>query len=208
MSLTQQDMVIAAFNASIEAKERSQEELPARVVEAAGALSRCLEDGGKILMCGNGGSASDAQHFSAELLNRFVMGRPALPGIALGGDAATLTSIANDFSFDQVFAKQIEAMARDSDVVVVISTSGNSSNILAAVEAAQAVPVPVIALTGRDGGKLAEALGAKDIEIRVPSDVTARIQEVHITVIHCLCELIDHTLFGYDPYEVQDEAEL
>jgi D-sedoheptulose 7-phosphate isomerase len=152
-----------------------------------------LEDG-KILSCGNGGSAADAQHFSSELLNRFEMERPGLPAVALTTDSSTVTSIANDYSFVDVFAKQVRALGQDVDVLLAISTSGNSENVLRAVRAAHERGVKVVALTGRDGGSIAAALGSEDIEIRVPAERTCRIQEVHLLVIHCLCDLIDAEL--------------
>lgn len=150
----------------------------------------------KVLACGNGGSAGDAQHFSSEMLNRFERERPALPAIALTTDTSTLTSIANDYHFDEVFAKQIRALGQAGDVLLVYSTSGNSANIIKAVHVAHEKGMPVVALTGKDGGALAATLNEADIEVRVPSDSTARIQEVHLLISHCLCDLIDHQLFG------------
>jgi len=151
---------------------------------------------GKILTCGNGGSAGDAQHFSSEMLNRFERERPGLPAIALTTDSSTLTSIANDYDFEEVFFKQIRALGQSGDVLVAYTTSGNSPNILKAAIAAHDRDMPVIALTGKDGGALAPLLRDGDIEIRIPSQSTARIQEVHLVVTHCLCDLIDHQLFG------------
>lgn len=150
----------------------------------------------KVLTCGNGGSAGDAQHFSSEMLNRFERERPALPAIALSTDTSTLTSIANDYHFDEVFAKQLRALGQSGDILMVFSTSGNSANIIKAVNVAHEKDMLVIALTGKDGGMLAGVLNEADIEIRVPSDSTARIQEVHLLISHCLCDLIDHQLFG------------
>jgi D-sedoheptulose 7-phosphate isomerase len=151
---------------------------------------------GKILCCGNGGSAAQAQHFSSELLNRFERERPGLPAIALTTDTSALTSIANDYRFDEVFAKQIRALGQPNDILVLFTTSGNSGNILNAASAAHDREMVVVALTGRDGGALAPLLRESDLEIRVPSMVTARVQEIHLLVIHCLCDLIDHQLFG------------
>ncbi len=150
----------------------------------------------KILTCGNGGSACDAQHFSSEMLNRFERERPSLPAIALTTDTSTLTSIANDYHFDEVFAKQLRALGQSGDILLAYSTSGNSANIVKAVNVAHEKDMLVIALTGKDGGILAGAMNEADIEIRVPSDSTARIQEVHLLISHCLCDLIDHQLFG------------
>jgi D-sedoheptulose 7-phosphate isomerase len=159
-------------------------------------MLECLLAGGKILSCGNGGSAGDAQHFSAELLNRFEKERPGLPAIAISTDTSTLTAIANDYDFNEIFSKQVSALGNSGDVLLAISTSGNSKNVLAAIEAAHERGMKVVAMTGRDGGTIAAALGVDDTEIRVPSERTARIQEVHLVVIHCLCDLIDTHLFG------------
>lgn len=159
-------------------------------------MSQALLDDGKIMSCGNGGSAGDAQHFSAELLNRFEMERPGLPGLALTTDSSTLTSIANDYSYEDVFAKQVRALGRQNDVLLAISTSGNSENVNRAIVAAHERAVKVVALSGRDGGRMADLLDTDDVEIRVPAERTARIQEVHLVVIHCLCDLIDTTLLG------------
>jgi D-sedoheptulose 7-phosphate isomerase len=155
-----------------------------------------LLDDGKILSCGNGGSAGDAQHFSSELLNRFEMERPGLPAVALTTDTSTLTSIANDYSYEDIFGKQIRALGRPNDVLLAISTSGNSENVCRAIVAAHDRGMRIVALTGRDGGRMAGLLKDDDVEIRVPATRTARIQEVHLVVIHCLCDLIDMTLLG------------
>lgn len=184
------------FAASIDTKTRSAALLVKPIVAAADLMVRCLLADGKILSCGNGGSAGDAQHFSSEMLNRFERERPALPAIALSTDTSTLTSIANDYSYQEIFAKQLRALGREGDVLLAISTSGNSGNVLEAIKVAHQRGIRVVALTGRDGGKMAELLRSDDIEIRVPSNVTARIQEVHLLVIHCLCDLIDTHLFG------------
>lgn len=161
-------------------------------------MAECVRDGHKILSCGNGGSAGDAQHFSSELLNRFEMERPPLPAMALTTDSSTLTAIANDYSYDDIFAKQIKALGETGDALLAISTSGNSANVVRAIDAAQDRGMTVIALTGQDGGEMAPALIDTDIEVRVPSDRTARIQEVHLLVIHCLCDVIDRSLFPTD----------
>lgn len=186
------------FVDSIEAKMASAEVLP-ELIEAAGQrMVEALLNGGKILTCGNGGSAGDAQHFSSELLNRFERERPALPAIALTTDSSTLTSIANDYSYNEIFSKQIRALGNPSDVLLAISTSGNSANVMQAIQAAHDKGLVVIALTGRDGGKMAPLYTGADIELRVPSDSTARIQEVHLVIIHALCDYIDQQLFGGD----------
>jgi len=179
------------FNDSIEAKQQSLDILAPAIAAAAALISRALDHGGKILSCGNGGSAGDAQHFSSEMLNRFEMERPGLPAVALTTDSSTLTSIANDYSYKQIFSKQVLALGNSGDVLLAISTSGNSGNIVSAVEAAHACNMGVVTLSGRDGGKLAGLLSDSDVEIRVPVDSTARIQEVHLLAIHCLCDLID-----------------
>jgi D-sedoheptulose 7-phosphate isomerase len=166
------------------------------ITAAAGQMLQALLAGRKILACGNGGSAADAQHFSAEMLNRFERERPALPALALTTDTSTLTSIANDYHFDEVFAKQVRALGQAGDVLLGISTSGNSPNALQAVQAAHERDMVVIALGGRDGGKLSKLLRGNDIDICVAAQSTARIQEVHGIVIHCLCDLIDYQLLG------------
>jgi phosphoheptose isomerase len=191
-----EEQVRLAFGASIETKMASADLLAGPIAEAAQKMVQCLLAGGKILSCGNGGSAGDAQHFSAELLNRYETERPSLPAVALTTDSSTITSIANDYQYNQVFAKQIQGLGQETDVLLAISTSGNSDSIIQAVESAHEKGMDTIALTGRDGGVLANHLGPEDIELRVPSESTARIQEVHLVVIHCLCELIDRCLFS------------
>ena len=183
------------FLDSIEVKTSALDELITPIKHAANCISQSLLNEGKILSCGNGGSAGDAQHFSAELLNRFEIERPGLPAVALTTDSSTLTAIANDYQYDQIFSKQIHALGTNRDVLLAISTSGNSPNIVQAVQAAHEREMMVLCLTGNKGGKLAELLRVDDIEIRVPSDRTARIQEVHLLVIHCLCDIIDAILF-------------
>lgn len=161
------------------------------IVAAARLLVEALDQGGKILTCGNGGSAADAQHFSSEMLNRFDRERRELPALALTTDASTVTSIGNDYDFSQIFAKQIRALGQPEDVLLAFSTSGKSPNVLAAIETAHAKGMGVVLASGRDGGPAAAMLRTGDVELRVPSQVTARIQEIHLTIIHCLCELID-----------------
>lgn len=184
------------FTASLEAKQRTLHAMGPRIVQAAERLADRLRQGHKILACGNGGSAADAQHFTAELVNRFEMERPGLAAIALTTDSSALTSIANDYAFEQVFARQVRALGRPGDVLLAISTSGDSSNVLTAMAAARELNMITVALTGRDGGRMASQLSGNDLEIRAGATATARIQEVHILVIHCLCELVDQILFG------------
>lgn len=184
------------FKASIETKQRALQELPGSIEAAATVMIEALSAGNKILSCGNGGSAGDAQHFSSELLNRFEMERPGLPAVALTTDSSTLTSIANDYAYNEIFSKQVTALGQAGDVLLAISTSGNSPNVVAAMKAAHLRKMPVVALTGKNGGEMAQLIHATDVEVRIPSDSTARIQESHLVVIHCLCDLIDQTLFG------------
>ncbi len=188
--------VTEQFEASIQTKINAVGEIVEPIANAAAMIVGSLLEGGKVLSCGNGGSAGDAQHFSSEMLNRYERERPGLPAIALSTDTSTLTSIANDYAYEQVFAKQVSALGHPGDVLLAISTSGNSGNIVSAVNVAEERQMHVIALTGRDGGEVARNLRARDIEIRVPSDSTARIQEVHLLTIHCLCDLIDTQLLG------------
>ncbi|NND00856.1 MAG: SIS domain-containing protein [Gammaproteobacteria bacterium] len=161
------------------------------IEDAAKVMFQCFENGGKLLICGNGGSAADAQHLSSELLNRYNRERRELPGIALTTDASTITSIGNDYDYSEVFSKQVKALGRESDILMVISTSGNSANLVKAVRAAHDKSVRCIALNGKGGGKLNQVLSASDLNIIVQGDVTARIQEVHGLIIHSFCELID-----------------
>jgi D-sedoheptulose 7-phosphate isomerase len=158
-------------------------------------MTQTIRAGGKILACGNGGSAGDAQHFSAELLNRFERERPGLPAVALTTDTSTLTSIANDYAYAEIFAKQVRALGTAGDVLLAISTSGNSENVNRAIAAAHERGLRVLALSGRAGGAMAGLLADSDVEIRVPADSTARIQETHLLVIHCLCDLVDRELY-------------
>lgn len=185
------------FSDSIETKIKSSETLPVLIAEAADKIVNALLADRKILSCGNGGSACDSQHFSSEMLNRFEAERPSLPAIALTTDTPTLTSIANDYSYNEIFAKQIRALGHTADILLAISTSGNSENMLHAIHAAHEKNMIVIALTGKNGGKMAAALHNDDLELRVPSNVTARIQETHLLIIHCICDLIDFKLFGH-----------
>ncbi len=188
--------ILGAFQASIETKQDSVKLLTGSIQLASSMLNQALLGGYKILVCGNGGSASDAQHFSSELLNRYDRDRPGLPAIALTTDSSTLTSIANDYDYRQIFSKQVAALGQPGDLLLAISTSGQSPNIVEAIQAANEKEMQIIALTGKDGGVMSRVLDENSIEIRVPSNVTARIQEVHILVIHILCELLDLQLLG------------
>ncbi|HSG66464.1 MAG TPA: phosphoheptose isomerase [Gammaproteobacteria bacterium] len=190
-----QERVLAHFRQSIETKQAA-EALAPEIVRAAELISASLLRDGKVLSCGNGGSAADAQHFSGELLGRFEMERPGLPAVALTTDTSTLTAVANDYSFAEIFAKQVRALGQSGDVLLAISTSGNSENVLRAVTTAHDRGMTVVALTGGDGGRISQALQGEDIEIRVPSGRTCRVQETHILVIHCLCDLVDVSLLG------------
>lgn len=193
-----QERVKQHFTASIETKMQAMEALTPFITEAADSMVQALMKEKKILSCGNGGSAGDAQHFSAELLNRFEMERPPLPAIAITTDTSTLTSIGNDYSFEEIFSKQVRALGQSGDVLLAISTSGNSPNVIQAINAAHDREMLVVQLTGKEGGKMRDLLKEGDTEICVPSTNTARIQEVHLLVIHCLCDLIDTQLFGGD----------
>jgi phosphoheptose isomerase len=183
------------FTDSIQTKIDAADILPEAIEKGGRLMVGALTSDCKILSCGNGGSAADSQHFSAELLNRFEAERPSLPAISLTTDTSTLTSIANDYHYDDVFAKQIRALGQPGDVLLAITTSGNSPSILNAITAAHDRGMSVVALTGKDGGLVGPLMAEKDVEIRVPAKRTARIQEVHLLVIHCLCDQIDNTLF-------------
>jgi len=195
-NMTDQERIERHFLDSITTKQASLELLPQAIAHAAGVISGALLQGHKVLSCGNGGSAGDAQHFSSEMLNRFERERPGLPAVALSTDSSTITSIANDYNYDEVFAKQVRALGQAGDVLLAISTSGNSRNVVRAIDAAHDRGMSVVALTGREGGVMATQLSDGDVELRVPSDVTARIQEVQLLIIHIQCDLIDQHLFG------------
>ena len=184
------------FEESIAVKQTAMDTLPPAIAEAARLMTDALNRRGKILSCGNGGSAGDSQHFSAELLNRFEIERPGLAAVALTTDTSTLTAIANDYAFQQIFSKQVMALGNPGDCLLAISTSGNSDNVLEAVHAAHDQKMNVIALTGGDGGSIRGNLASSDVEICVPSSRTARVQEIHLIVIHCLCDAIDQALFN------------
>lgn len=184
------------FRDSAETKLRAMETMAPAIAEAIDVLVTALTSGGKALACGNGGSAADSQHFAAELVGRFERERPGLPAVALTTDSSILTAIGNDYDFNAVFAKQVHALGQPGDVLLAISTSGNSANVIAAIEAAHERDMRVIAMTGRDGGKIAGLLHEGDINLCVPSQRTARIQEVHLLTLHCLCDGIDVALLG------------
>ena len=186
------------FRESAQLKLDVVDELAAPIVLAAEIMVQSLLAEGKILACGNGGSAADAQHFAAELLNRFEVERPGLAGLALTTDSSTLTSIANDYAYLEIFSKQVRALGHGGDVLLAISTSGNSPNVLAAITAAHEKDMAVVAMTGRDGGKIRELLGPQDVLLNVRAQSTARVQEVHILVLHCLCDAIDCMLLGVE----------
>ena len=184
------------FEEGIEQRTRMAQTLPAEIAKAGEALAAALKSGHKALACGNGGSAADSQHFAAELVGRFERERPGLPGIALTVDTSALTAIANDYDYDRVFSKQVEALGNAGDVLLAISTSGNSKNCIEAIKAAQAKGLIVISLTGRDGGAMGRMMRSNDFHLNVSHPRTMRVQEVHLLVIHCLCEVVDNVLFG------------
>jgi D-sedoheptulose 7-phosphate isomerase len=184
------------FAASAEVKLAAVDTMAPQIARAAALMTECLLADGKILACGNGGSAADAQHFAAEMVGRFERERPELPAISLSTDTSILTAIANDYDYAQVFAKQVRALGASGDVLLAISTSGNSANVVAAVDVARERGMRIVGLTGKGGGRIGELLRAEDVHLCVPHDVTARIQEVHLLTIHCLCDAIDASLLG------------
>ena len=184
------------FQDSIETKRRVALALTPSISAAAHAMVDCLKGGGKILACGNGGSASDSQHFAAELVGRFERERAELAAIALTTDSSILTAVANDYSFDEIFSKQVRALGKPGDVLFAISTSGNSKNVVAAIDAAHLKGMHVVGMTGRGGGKMATLMQANDVLLNVDSPVTTRIQETHLLILHCLCDAIDNLMFG------------
>ncbi|GMV56163.1 MAG: phosphoheptose isomerase [Betaproteobacteria bacterium] len=190
------DRIARQFEESIAAKREAATVLVEPISRAVERMVRCLLANGKIMACGNGGSAADSQHFAAELLNRFERERPGLAAIALTTDTSTLTSIANDYDYVQVFAKQVRALGQPGDVLLAISTSGRSANVIEAIQAAHEREIDVVALTGRDGGHIGALLGDADVHVCVPAMRTARIQEVHLLALHCLCDGIDVALLG------------
>ncbi|TMG95218.1 MAG: phosphoheptose isomerase [Betaproteobacteria bacterium] len=188
----------AHFADSAKLKQEAADMLAPAIARAGSLMTECLFADGKILACGNGGSASDAQHFSAELVGRFERERPELPAISLATDTSLLTAVANDYAFEQVFAKQVRALGAKGDILLAISTSGNSPNVAAAITAAHEREMRVVALTGKGGGRAGELLVPEDVHVCVPHARTMRIQEVHLLIIHCLCDAIDATLLGDD----------
>jgi D-sedoheptulose 7-phosphate isomerase len=192
------DRILGHFQASAQIKLDAAGTLAPQIEVAARHMVHCLAQGGKILACGNGGSAADAQHFASMMINRFEQERPGLAAIALTTDTSTLTSIANDYAYDQVFARQVKALGQPGDILLAISTSGNSPSVLQAVAAAHSRSMPVIAMTGRSGGGLAEQMQEDDVFLCVPAESTARIQEVHLLTIHCLCDAVDSVLLGVE----------
>lgn len=186
------DIVSKSYKDSIHCKEAFFKQNTQSVIQCAELIAEAFKADKKLLICGNGGSAADAQHLSAEFVNRFVIERPPLPAVALSTDTSILTSIGNDYSFDQIFSKQIKAIGKEGDVLLAISTSGESKNVIMAVKVARDMGIKTIGLTGKSGGKMAKMV---DILLNVDSDTTARIQEVHITAGHIICELVDHILF-------------
>ncbi len=192
------DRILGHFQASAQTKLDAADTLAPLIEQAARLMVHCLTQGGKILACGNGGSAADAQHFSSHMINRFEQERPGLAAIALTTDTSILTSITNDSAYDQVFARQIKALGQPGDILLAISTSGVSPNVLHAASAAHARSMHVIALTGRRGGGLAEQMHEDDVFLCVPAESTARIQEVHLLIIHCLCDAVDSVLLGVE----------
>lgn len=183
------------FLDNIEVQQVAAKELPVTVAIAVMAMVECLNSGGKIMACGNGGSAADAQHFAAELMGRFERERRELAAVALTTDTSILTAVGNDYSYDQVFSKQVRGLGKSGDILLAITTSGNSKNVIKAVEAAQALGIKVIALSGNGGGQLNNVLGANDLLLTAPSSRTARIQETHLVLLHALCDGIDHVMF-------------
>ena len=191
-----ESQVASHFSDSAKLKREAAQVLAAPIARGIELMAGALRAGGKILACGNGGSAADAQHFAAELVNRFERERPPLAGPALTTDSSTLTSIGNDYGYEQVFEKQLRALGRKGDVLLAISTSGNSANVIAAMRAARELGLQIVALTGNGGGKMAALLATGDVHVCVPHKRTMRIQEVHLLALHCLCDGIDSQLFG------------
>jgi D-sedoheptulose 7-phosphate isomerase len=182
------------FLDSIAVKQEAEKILPEQIARGIVAMTDCLRSGGKVMACGNGGSAADAQHFAAELIGRFERERQELAAIALTTDTSILTAVGNDYSYDEIFSKQVRGLGKKGDILIGISTSGNSKNVVKAIEAAKKLGIKIIALTGNGGGKIASLLGADDIHLCAPSTRTARIQETHLVLLHALCDGVDHLL--------------
>jgi len=192
------DKIKQLFAASIQTKQTAAESMANDIAQAVELLEGAVKNGKKVLSCGNGGSAADAQHFSSEFINRFHQDRDSIPAIALTTDSSTLTSIANDYSYDEIFSRQISSLGQAGDILLAISTSGNSGNVVRAMQEAHKRNMHIIAFTGRDGGTMAQLIQGQDVELRVPSNITARVQEVHLLLIHILCARIDNRLFNLD----------
>ena len=192
------EIIREAMEAGIDLRRACLNSLDEPLLKAAEAMVVCLEGGGKILVCGNGGSAADAQHFAGELVNRFEASRPGLAAVAMTHDASVITSIANDFSFDEIFSRQVEALGREGDLLLAISTSGDSANIIKAIAAAESIGIKTVALTGRDGGLLGKQPGLS-VHLNIAHHSTPRVQEMHITSLHVICSLIDAMMFGENP---------
>jgi len=186
------------FVDSIATKQLGAQSLPLEVARAILLITRSIEADGKIMACGNGGSAADAQHFAAELMGRFERERRELAALALTTDSSILTAIGNDYNYEEVFSKQVRGIGRSGDVLIAISTSGNSKNVIKAIEAAKKIGIHIVAMTGNGGGKIAALLSGEDVHLCVPATRTARIQETHLLLLHCLCDGVDHVLFGED----------
>lgn len=193
--MNEADKIRELFSASISAKQTAAETMVSDITRAIELLETAIKNGNKVLSCGNGGSAADAQHFSSEFINRFNQDRESIPAIALTTDSSTLTSIANDYSYDEIFSRQISSLGQPGDILLAISTSGNSGNIVRAMQEAHKRGMQIIAFTGRNGGEMAGLIQNPDVELRVPSESTARIQEVHLLMIHILCARIDNRLY-------------
>ncbi len=191
-----EDKIARNFRESIDTKQRVAAALTPRIAAASHAMVDCLRNGGKILACGNGGSAGDSQHFAAELVGRFERERSELAAIALTTDSSILTAVANDYSFDEIFSKQVRALGKPGDILFAISTSGNSKNVVAAIDAAHKKNMRIVGMTGRGGGAIAAMLRANDLLLNVDAAVTTRIQETHLLILHCLCDAIDNLMFG------------
>jgi phosphoheptose isomerase len=189
------EIIREAMEAGIDLRRACLNSLDEPLLKAADAMVTCLKGGGKILVCGNGGSAADAQHFAGELVNRFEINRPGLAAVAMTHDASVITSIANDFSFDDIFSRQVEALGREGDLLLAISTSGNSANVIKAATAAESIGMKTVALTGRDGGVLGRHSGVS-VHLNIAHHSTPRVQEMHITLLHIICSLVDEMMFG------------
>lgn len=189
------EIIREAMEAGIELRRACLNSLDEPLLKAADAMVTCLKGGGKILVCGNGGSAADAQHFAGELVNRFEVNRPGLAAVAMTHDASVITSIANDFSFDDIFSRQVEALGREGDLLLLISTSGNSTNVIKAATAAERIGMKAVALTGYDGGLLGKH-SSLSVHLNIAHHSTPRVQEMHITLLHIICSLVDEMMFG------------